>query len=491
MVAIVRKAWRQLTSMRTALVLLFLLAVAAVPGSLLPQRGVAIEKVNDYLKNNPGAGPWLDRFYFFDVYSSPWFAAIYLLLFTSLVGCILPRLRTQAEALFRPLPDAPARPERLPVSRTFDGTAEDFAARLKKARYRVAIRDGAVSAEKGYLRETGNLLFHSALIVLLVGVALGSWYGWHGNRLIVAGPDGEFCNTLQQYDEYGLGARVGASDLPEFCVRLDSFKASYLDSGQPLSFTANVGYLDGAKEGTHRLKVNEPLRLNGANVYLLANGYAPILEYTDKFGRKLTTTVPFLNSDPMLTSSGVAVFPDANLDPATGKREYGQQIGFQGVYLPTKPADPSVGRSAFPTEKDPALMLVAYRGDLGLDNGIPSSVYSLKQSQIDSGRLKPVGEPHMLVPGGEPWKLDDGTTVRFLGTKSWVAVSVRHDPGEPIMLTGAVLLLAGLLPSLAIRRRRVFYRDGQVGALAKNEYPGLGAELDQLLRDKDASEVRV
>ena len=65
-----------------------------------------------------------------------------------------------------------------------------------------------VAAEKGYLKETGNLLFHFALLALLIGVALGSWYGWHGNRLLVAGDDG-FCNTLQQYDEYGLGARVG------------------------------------------------------------------------------------------------------------------------------------------------------------------------------------------------------------------------------------------------------------------------------------------
>ena len=32
--------WRRLTSMRTALILLFLLAVAAVPGSLLPQRNL-------------------------------------------------------------------------------------------------------------------------------------------------------------------------------------------------------------------------------------------------------------------------------------------------------------------------------------------------------------------------------------------------------------------------------------------------------------------
>src|SRR5215472_17434993 len=32
--------WRQLTSMRTALILLFLLALASVPGSVLPQEGI-------------------------------------------------------------------------------------------------------------------------------------------------------------------------------------------------------------------------------------------------------------------------------------------------------------------------------------------------------------------------------------------------------------------------------------------------------------------
>ncbi|WP_197481965.1 cytochrome c biogenesis protein ResB, partial [Rhodococcus sp. HS-D2] len=43
-----RNLWRQLTSMRTALVLLFLLAVAAVPGALLPQRNLNAGKVDEY-----------------------------------------------------------------------------------------------------------------------------------------------------------------------------------------------------------------------------------------------------------------------------------------------------------------------------------------------------------------------------------------------------------------------------------------------------------
>ena len=44
-----RAFWRWLTSMRTALILLLLLAIAAVPGSLLPQKGVDINRVQQYL----------------------------------------------------------------------------------------------------------------------------------------------------------------------------------------------------------------------------------------------------------------------------------------------------------------------------------------------------------------------------------------------------------------------------------------------------------
>lgn len=75
-----RFLWRQLTSMRTALFLLLLLAVAAVPGSVFPQRGIDATRTADWIADRPTVGPVLDRLGFFDVYSSPWFASIYLLL---------------------------------------------------------------------------------------------------------------------------------------------------------------------------------------------------------------------------------------------------------------------------------------------------------------------------------------------------------------------------------------------------------------------------
>ena len=52
-----RWAWRQLTSMRTALLLLLLLAIAAVPGSFIPQRGVDARAVQAYYLDHPKLAP--------------------------------------------------------------------------------------------------------------------------------------------------------------------------------------------------------------------------------------------------------------------------------------------------------------------------------------------------------------------------------------------------------------------------------------------------
>src|SRR6266487_1156674 len=483
LVALLRRGWRQLTSMRTALVLLFLLAVAAIPGSMLPQRSINIEKVGEYLRTHGSLGRWFDRFYLFDVFSSPWFSAIYLLLFVSLVGCLVPRLRTHAVALLRQPPDAPARLDRMPAHAVGSGSSDvaRLAALLRGRRFRVTVRGDTVSAEKGYLKESGNLLFHFALLALLVGVAVGSWYGWHGNRLVVAGPDGAYCNTIQQFDDYGLGARVSASDLPPFCVELERFEASYLDNGQPTSFRA---YLRSGGS-VHRVEVNHPMRLPGAGIYLIGHGYAPVVRYTDRYGRAQTTVAPFLTSDEMSTSQGVAAFPDANVNPATGARDPKAQVAFAGRYLPTMSDDPLVEHSLHPEERNPRLFLVAYTGNLGLDAGLAQSVYSLDASQIRSGKLVQTAVSKGLKVG-ETWALPDGSKVEFLGTRPWVTLTARHDPGETFVLGAAVCLLIGLLLSLSGKRRRIWFRVGperiEAAGLPRTDYAGFAGEFDDIVR---------
>ncbi|HEX6683502.1 MAG TPA: cytochrome c biogenesis protein ResB [Candidatus Limnocylindrales bacterium] len=450
-----RNSWRQLTSMRTALVLLFLLAVAAIPGSILPQRSVKVEDVRAYYAAHPDLAPVLDRLWMFDVFAAPWFGAIYVLLFTSLIGCLTPRLADQFRALRKPPPDAPQRFDRLPQHALLESTAEPELKGWRRRRRELPDGTVTVSAEKGYLKETGNLLFHLSLLLILVGMAIGSQWSWHANRLLVK--DDEFCNSLQMYADYGLGPRVTPSDLPPFCLKLTDFSVSYQDTGMAKSFEATVN-------GDQKFSVNHPLRLDDANVYLLGHGYAVVLRYTDAKGNTQETVSPFLTLDDMLTSEGVAAFPDA-----------AKQVGFEGLYLPTAGA----GRSLYPQERDPALMLMAYEGNLGMDAGISNSVYKL-----DKTRLKQVGEAKTLRKG-EVWAFEDGSKIEFVETRPWITITIRHDPGEPIVLAGAVLLITGLPLSLYGKRRRVWWRlnpDGtaEAGGLPKTDYQGFAEEFAKL-----------
>src|SRR5690625_3162201 len=119
--------WRQLTSMRVALLLLLLLAVAAIPGSLLPQRSADPNGVIEFREDNPALFEVLDAFPIqaFDVYSSVWFSAIYLLLFISLIGCVLPRIAQHWRAMRGTPPTTPARLSRMVGFTEVELTKED------------------------------------------------------------------------------------------------------------------------------------------------------------------------------------------------------------------------------------------------------------------------------------------------------------------------------------------------------------------------------
>ncbi|WP_460009509.1 cytochrome c biogenesis protein ResB, partial [Mycobacterium avium] len=199
--ATARNTWRALTSMGTALVLLFLLALGAIPGALLPQRNLNAGKVDDYLKAHPVIGPWLDRLQAFNVFSSFWFTAIYVLLFVSLVGCLTPRMIEHVRSLRATPVAAPRNLARLPkyAGHRIAADAEDLntlantlVGRLRGWRTAIRHHDGAgpdaveVSAEKGYLREFGNLVFHFSLLGLLVAVAVGKLFGYEGNVIVIA-----------------------------------------------------------------------------------------------------------------------------------------------------------------------------------------------------------------------------------------------------------------------------------------------------------------
>jgi cytochrome c biogenesis protein len=482
-----RWAWRQLTSMRTALVLLFLLALAAVPGSVFPQRGSSTGDVGAYLAQHPSLGPVLDRLGMFDVFGSAWFSAIYILLFVSLTGCVVPRSFQHAQVLRSRPPAAPRNLDRLPEHRSYVSEAspttvvETAAAQLRRARWRVDVDHvaGTVSAEKGYLRETGNLVFHVALLVLLAGVALGALFGTHGTVIVVEGAS--FANTVPRYDSFGAGRLAGAESLPPFSFTLDSFAATYQRGGPqdsaPRSFTAQVSVRDepGAPAHLVTVKVNEPLVVDGTKAFLIGHGYAPHVTVRDGRGRVvLSSAVPFLPRDNHFLSEGVIKVPDAR--PT--------QLGFRALFLPTARIDPVLGgQSTFPAADNPELLLTLFKGDLGLDNGNPQSVYLLdtsRMTQVDGNVMRP----------GDSWQLPDGLgSITFDGIKQYATFSIAHDPGQLPALLGGLVALAGLMLSLFVRRRRVWVRatgqdDGRtlvaIGGLARAESGGLAGEVDRL-----------
>ncbi|MCF6508506.1 cytochrome c biogenesis protein ResB, partial [Blastococcus sp. MG754426] len=456
--------WRRLTAMRTAIVLLFLLALAAVPGSLLPQRSLSQNNVNQYFADHPELAPVLDRLYLFDVFSSPWFAAVYLLLFVSLIGCVVPRAAEHARALRTPPPPAPRNLLRLPDAGRLATPSDPGAAldvveeELRVRRFRVVRREGArgpeLSAEKGYLKETGNLVFHLSLLALLLGLAGGKLWGYEGSILVTEGQG--FCNSFQQYDTYSAGPLVDSGDLNALCVDLDQFTAEYEENLTAASFTADIRY--GAPAGEERSRtigVNDPLRLDGDRVYVTGHGFSPSFTVTVPDGTTFTDlTVPFLPTDQgTMASEGALKLPDV-----PGQEE---QLALEGFLAPTGLVQGGVLTSIDPRPLAPQVALIAYSGYLGLDSGLPQSVYSIDQSQIERGRLTEVGSANLSV--GESFDLPDGTRITFSGVKEFAALQYSHDPGQLWVLGASIVLLGGLLGMLLLRRERVFARAEPAG----------------------------
>jgi cytochrome c biogenesis protein len=496
-------AWRQLTSMRIALVLLFLLALGSVPGSILPQEGNNAAGVQQYFASHPALAPLLSHLGLFNVFGAPWFAAIYLLLFASLVGCVVPRTFRLAGSARTLPPRAPRNLSRLPASAEY-GTAlspaqaTEVAARVLAGRgFRLrrpepgpaepgpAEAGDWVSAEKGYLREVGNLLFHLALLGVLVAVALGGLFGYKADRLLVQGTS--FADTQTDLDEFYPGRLVTAADLPPFSMTLNTFDASYISSGpqrgQPNSFDARISYTasPGGPVRTDRLEVNQPLSVDGAKVYLIGHGYAPEFKVTDARGQ-----VVFNGAQPFVSGTTGNFLSQGVLKVSGAEPE---QLGFSGVFVPTAVDIDGTLESVFPAADNPVVSLIAYAGNLGMNSGPAQSVYAM-----DTAGMKQLTASPQLLRIGQTLKLPDNQgTITFTGYQQWVSLTITHDPGQLPALICGMAALGGLLLSFMIRRRRVFVRASagpqgttvHVGGLARtdasgafeDEFASLAAEL--------------
>jgi cytochrome c biogenesis protein len=460
-----RWIWRQLTSMRTALLLLLLLALVAIPGSVLPQASVDARAVEAYRLDHPELAPLLARMGLFHTYTSVWFSAVYLLLMLSLVGCIVPRTIAYAKAYTARPPKAPANFSRMPASSIREvavpdvaGAVERARAALGRARVDVIERDGVteLSAESGHLRELGNLLFHLAVVGVLVGVAVGSLFGYRGAAVVTEGDD--FSNVLTQYDDFASGALFDREALPPFAFHLDAVDARFQltgpQRGAPRMFAARGTWTTGTsavREKPFDIRVNHPLKIGRTSVFLIGQGYAPVFKVTDAQGDVVfDDAVPFLPSDGTYTSSGVVKVPDARPEG----------LGFQGFFLPTAI---STGKaeapiSVFPAAANPYVGLFVFRGDLGLDKGRPQSVFMLDKAQLKQVKTKAGAPFRVSLTPGQIADLPGGGSIQFVEIRQFARLQISSAPFAWLPLGATILGVGGLVLSLLIRPRRTWVR---------------------------------
>ena len=465
--SLIRYLWRQLTSMRNALILLLLLGLASIPGSIYPQRTQSPLKVREYFETNPEFAKWLDRFYLFDVYGSPWFSAIYILLFISLIGCVFPRTFHYAKESLRKPGPAPLSLKQLDNYQVVTGSLDSAEVWLKKNRFRISRTKDSISAEKGYLRETGNLLFHLSLVVLLLGIGSSSVFGMRGEAIVTVGE--RFINVPTSYDNLAPGRFFNLEKMPAFTITAANFDAKYdAETRQPLDYTLTTKVTDspGAESVEKIVKVNQPLTFGDTRVYLQANGFSPLVTVKDKSGNvKFEGPVPFLPQDANLTSIGAIKVPDA--DP---------QIGFVGSFLPTAARDEvRGGYSSFPELLDPRLLISVWQGDLKMDSGVPQSVY-----RIDTSEMERIGLKALTI--GESYDYGVGT-ITFNGVIPWVNLQVVKDPGKQAALFGSIFAIIGLLASLFIRQRRIYVRSvgKQIEIAGLGNRPGVADEIKRMV----------
>ncbi|WP_283113435.1 cytochrome c biogenesis protein ResB [Streptomyces halobius] len=428
----------------------------------------------------------------FDVYASPWFAAVYLLLFLSLGGCILPRCAQFARTLRARPPAAPRRLDRMPEHTRWTsiippGEALKAATQaLRRRRFRLRVQQdaeasgGALSAEKGYLREAGNLLFHLALFGLLVALAAGGLFGSTGQAVVVEGDS--FTNARTQYDDFQPGKLVSGDDLAPFSFRLEEFTGKYQRSGPqrgtPTFFQARVRTNETASAPGRdvTIKVNDPLEIGGSKVYLVGHGYAPVVTVRDGKGDVAWSgPAPFLPQDAFVRSTGVIKVPDAR--DRDGKPT---QLGFTGLFLPTVNLSANGWSSLSPAAEDPVLVLTAYHGDLGLDSGMPQSIYQLDTSRMTQFTKKDGSPAAQALRPGDRMELPGGAgSLTFDGLKEWASFQIARNPSNGTALWSSIAAGLGLTASLFIRRRRLWVRIRPVS--------GTGSEIEVAGLDRSTS----
>ncbi|HEX9124098.1 MAG TPA: cytochrome c biogenesis protein ResB [Actinomycetota bacterium] len=449
--------WRTLRSMRTALVLLLVLAMGAVAGSLVPQAGTSDARIAAMFRDHPLRARIYNQLGLFDVFGSWWFTLIYTLLLVSLVACLIPRTRAMIRNLrSRPQPARELdsmrhyaeRSVRAEPDRVISGARRVLRRRLFRVNGSNGSGPPSLAADKGLAREGGSLLFHWAFLLILVGIVWGKGTGFSGLAVIVEGQT--WTEAHANYDGQIHEGRFFREDHSGVQIHVDSFTARYrIPSGIPEDFVTHAELYDaeGRYVKTADIRVNHPVEVEGVKFYQFGYGWAPVIDVR-RDGEPLASGPVVCQQDP--TPKGVSplqlpwncVVKLPTLRP---------QVGIQFRLWPDSRALFALldKGQAMPmiTEFAPVMTYTAYRGDLRAE--LTQSI-----SQLDTSAMQPFKDG--VIGAGDRVKLGNGVTVSFPDLKQYTVLEVKRDRGLWIELLAAILILIGLLPALYTSRRKVW-----------------------------------
>ncbi len=444
--------WSLLTSVDFAVVQIIVLALLAVVGMTLHQLpDFAFRSATDYANEmdklhatydpvlGSGVVGLLERLQLFQVFSSLWFSVGLVVLILSIVACTIdrtPRLWRQSADIRVVQPDPfydPALPERAAVTGL---EAEAVESVLRRHRFHVRREDvggrSYVYGDRNRWTKMATLLTHTGLVLFLVGAAVTTRFG-DEQGLVVA--DGESL-TVQPIGTPGL-----------LLVRNLGFEAPGFDTGHPTDFTTHLAvYQNGRQIADKVIRVNDPLTVGGYTFHQNGFGPAPDVVIRDGEGQPLWT-------GPIPMTDQAAGFPFTEF--AVPGRDVVLQLLLQ--------------RQADGTG---ILLVLPFR-----------SVGTNADGSAQTEGLQPVAlaQGEATVPSGTDF------SVELAGFSDYTLLIAKRDPGQGIVWAAFAALIAGILITFWMPRRRIWGRldaDGRLALVVRvDRYVDVTREFGGVLAD--------
>jgi cytochrome c biogenesis protein len=385
------REWRTLSRMKTAVILLAIVAGFSIIATMLPQKALQPQKALDYVQGHQVLGPFFDDLGLFSVYESWYFLVPVVLMYVSLGNCVL----TRGRALYRRWR------RRLPRSPQFIG-------------------------------EAGSLVFHLSFFVLLFGVLYNLAAGFTAYVNIVEGDS--VVDARSSYDQIEEGALFAPTQHQGFEVKVDSFHASYYPDGRPRDFVTHATLIDGGQVKFQQdIRVNQYLAYKDTKFYQASYGWAPVVQVFDPGGKKVFDAPVVFFGDPNFAHGVVKV-------PAAGPP--GQQLGARMFFAPDLQDAGDSARAGSANLVNPGLSLAVFQGDLHANR--TANVYDL-----DVSAMKQTWTGGLLV--GQSAELPGGYRVAFARVMRYTTLQVTNAPGLPIIYGAFALMLGGLVVRLYLR----------------------------------------